>query len=396
MSRQLAVRNPNTQLANLSRAVSTLANVASTLKKSAPPQAPAPRAARQPRQRVSAPRRAFKPEMEQMLAHEVCSVTNPFCDEAKGSKWPDASAVFTLPVPVRQRIPLTTDANGRVGVIFTSCYGTDGIIPGTFPAANSTFEAAAKASWSDYVPNFSGSQSYRLVTGGVRFTSTVAPMVASGVVNLIELPPTNDTLVDYDAMDLSIQNKPTYTTVPLKDPRSVYGIMRPGGPESRIFTIPWNAGNATTDTQDWSSICIFVEGGPASTQVGFVDVFMNFELTFDPNTNTAYLATPASHMNTPVIKAATELYRTDNSHVGNDAGVDQSFLSKAWGIVKSGGSFVYENAGAIANIGAAGVHAYTGNYPAAGSHLMGAAQSGGRQRFTRGSESWGGSAPNMD
>lgn len=315
------------------------------------------------------------------LAHEVCAITNPFCDASRGSKWPDQSAGQTLAIPVRMRYNVITDAAGNAGVVFTSRY-SQGILPGTMTGStfewNSVVGPPVVYDTEEYKPDFTSADQYRVVSAGIRVTPVTSAMNSQGIVNIIELP-VADSQEDYQIIDTATKNYPSYESLPLKAHDSIYAVMRPNGATAREFrdTIGDSGVEEGTEfsTGDWTSILVNITGGAASTTVAVIDVFLNYEVTFNVSSSNGFLTTRAPLPNLTLTNASTAITQGTAIHRGTDKSVDETFLSKAWGYLKSAGAFVKENGRAIVNIGAAGVHAYTGNYATAGGHLMLAADS---------------------
>lgn len=309
------------------------------------------------------------------VAHDVCAITNPFCDASKGSKWPDQSAGQTLAVPVRMRYNLTTDAAGRTGAMFTSAY-PGGILPGSV-------NAFGEWNWNidglnrdiqGYLPAFTGGlESYRIVSAGVRVTPVTSAMNSQGVINMIEVPPCDD-WNDYATVAATLKNFPSYETLPLKSHDSIYGIMRPNGPESRTFVpiqpVADIVPTGTFSTNDWTSILVVVEGGAPASTVAIVDVYVNIELVFSDNNALGYITTRAPHSSPVLTDTSAQLIRGNAIMRGTDDTVDDSFLRRAYAALKGAGSFVKTNGRDILLLGQAAAHAYSGNAMGAGGALM--------------------------
>jgi hypothetical protein len=383
ISNALALANPANQLA---LTVGALGKVVDRLSSSVPKsRTPAPQrqVAAPPRPRPRARRRQTQvPKGSSVgLSHAVCAITNPFCDESRLSKWPDESAGSTLAQPVRQRITLTTDANGRAAVAFTSTYA-GGIIPGTLSVGGAfqTVQAAPGPPPTYFVdtyqPNSTSFDQYRLVSGGVRVMPITSAVNSQGIINMIEIPPI-ETLADISGLPTTVKSYPSYESMPLRATDALYGQMRPSGPEARMFHdaqfgATMDESNTAIDSHDWSCIVVTIEGGAASTAVAVVDIFMNFELmvTADANSVFGILAGRPPPANPFLTRGSTALLREHAIYRGTDESVDRSFLEKASSYVSSAAGFLRDNSGTILNLAAAGAHAYSGNLPAAGGHLM--------------------------
>lgn len=307
------------------------------------------------------------------LAREVCAITNPFCDASRGSKWPDQSAGQTLSVPVRVRHNITTDASGNAGTVFTTNY-PHGILIGhvTHPYWDWGV-AAGEHLTSSYAPLLLGADQFRVVSAGVRVTPITSAMNSQGILNLIELP-VADNGSDYVRVDLTTKAYPSYESLPLKAHDSVYAIMRPNGPTAREFKDLDDRYILVTDpvfeTNDWTSIMVSVAGGPATTTVAVVDVYINLEVTISAGSAYGFLTTRAPLPNLALTNASAAITQGTAIYRGSDGSVDESFMSRAWSYLKGAGTFLKDNARPILQLGAAGVQAYNGNLAGAGGHLM--------------------------
>jgi len=310
----------------------------------------------------------------EQLVHDVCAITNPFCDASKNTKWPDQSSGQTLSIPVRQRVNVTTDASGNAAVIFTANYSA-GIIPGSVAGGEFVWAEVSPAvlALDPYEPEFTEADQYRLVSGGVRITPITSAMNSQGIINIIELPPA-DNVNDYRDFSLVSKNYPSYESLPLKSNDSVYATMRPSGATAREFRdsdfrVSVVAADPFT-TGDWSSIVVNVAGGAASTIVAVVDIYMNYEVTVATVSSLGFLTTRAPRPNLTLTNASTAIVQARSIHRGTDTTIDESFMSKAWGYLKDAGSFARDNARPLLHLAAAGASAYSGDPVSAGGHLM--------------------------
>lgn len=307
--------------------------------------------------KANQPRVANSNAMLARLAHQACDVTNPFCVGSIRSKWPDGSSAYTIAMPRRKRIAVTTNSNGSVAVVLSPCAGgfCDYMV-GTLN--NTTLQASFSipdktADVRNYEPvlqdlgtvTTSYTQS-RTVSCGFSFTPTASFTDAKGSYSFIE---SNSLILkstgtfDFDA---SVLQRPTYYTVPLRNTDSTYIISRPSGASSREFhdigfakVTSGSIDNATStqsvNTQDWSAIYLIVQGGPTSQVVGFIDVYQNVEVTIKTSDVTmAPMLTPAPPMNNMLVKASQALSRTNVPVSGTVDKVDKTFLAKAYDFFK--------------------------------------------------------------
>lgn len=217
----------------------------------------------------------------------VCSVTDPFCIHAKGGRWTDETNIPSLPFQTRGQIACTTNANGHFCAImvpdWAGGYATSAVEAGgvfTFAGNLTQFD-------STFAPH-----QYRLVTGGWKFISTAAPMTAQGTVIGIEW---GGGYGDATALQPWSFKVPARYSQPLAVYSPLSYMHRPAGPTSRVFNqyaaaaVPVNG----FSTNDWSWSSLSIQGGPASTTVGYIEWTYNWELTFEENSSyNAFLTKP--------------------------------------------------------------------------------------------------------
>jgi hypothetical protein len=297
------------------------------------------------------------------MAHAICAVTNPFCPESRNSKWPDASANQTLSIPVRQRINLTTDAEGEVTKIFTSAYPA-GVLGGTTTAG-----VFLQTTIANYAPVFLDADSARLVSGGIKVTPITSAVNSQGIINILELPPADNILLEYGIVDTTSKNFATYESLPLKSEKAIYSLLRPSGPQSREFNAVQPLTEPVISTYDWSSVCVNITGGAVSTVVAVVDIYMNFEVTVGVASSLGFITTRPPGLSNRIIQGSTAITLLSGTYKGSDETVDQSFMSKAFGYLKSAGSFLFTNRKSVARLALAGAQAYQGDYGGAAANV---------------------------
>lgn len=140
-------------------------------------QTPAPRKAnqakRKPRQPPKAGVNTLTKAVTNRFTHQVCGLTDPFCNDAIGSKFPDDSSTRTLPYTRRGRVTMNSDASGDLAYVFNPQYVYE---PFTYASVRT---GSAVTSWADsgaasVMPNVT---KYRIVSCGFRLKSVLAPPV---------------------------------------------------------------------------------------------------------------------------------------------------------------------------------------------------------------------------
>lgn len=255
--------------------------------------------------------------------------------------------------------------------MFTSLYQA-GIAPGALSNGIWYWEVDGGYFKLDaYSPTFE-CESYRVVSGGVKVTPVVSLMNSQGYINVIEIPPfSGDPPI---SIDTKVRTFPSYETLPLKSSKSIYGLMRPAGPTSREFRgvktgLVQNLTAAEINTGDWSSILVTCEGAAPSSVVAIVDIYINIEVTLQPNSPLGYLTTKAPPASPTLTRVSNNITQSTAVIVGTDATVDKGFMANAWDGLKSAGNFLISNGKNIAHLGMAGAYAYSGNALGAAANL---------------------------
>lgn len=246
-----------------------------------------------------------------MLAHKVCSITDPFCSQALHQRWPDGTSARTVPYQVRFMLPITTSAAGNVGVMvypgFVKNNSTDFsqlLITTDFLGTNASFDNSSplttqvKTAYS--VPSDSQVTQTRVVSHGIRWIPSVTPMLAKG--NTIMCQGfALDGLVQ--AVGYGVPNAwSSWKIGSIRDDTQVLqGYSAPAGPEARTFSSPegfFPDPNGSTrfaaNTKDWTPLNFAVIGAEASSQVGFLEIVFNLELIYSiESTMSAFAPRPS-------------------------------------------------------------------------------------------------------
>jgi len=211
-------------------------------------------------------------------AHKVCSITDPFCDGARGQKWPDSSSTKTVSIMVRGSQLMTCDAAGAAGSIFIPRWSTG-------YSAATTMTGALGAMGTVAIPSgFPGSvipQSYRLVCGGLKISCLLSRMNAAGTFSVTTIPAGNS--LDLSGMnfgDYQNEDNAFYPMSSLID-KNLYVIFKSAGNEARQFNpIITTTANTAVNTYDWCPVALAVLGGQASVINVRVEYIYHFEVLF--------------------------------------------------------------------------------------------------------------------
>lgn len=114
------------------------------------------------------------------LVEAACGLVNPFCPEARGSKYPDDSSVRTLPFTLQQEAVLGSDGAGFLGafVLPTIAYSPLVTAAVAAPQINATFLDAP------VVPVLTGTSKFRIVSMGYKLRNIAPALTASGMISI--------------------------------------------------------------------------------------------------------------------------------------------------------------------------------------------------------------------
>lgn len=237
------------------------------------------------------------------LTNTICSLADPFCPSARGSRWPDGNGSKTVAVSFEGIFPIVTDASGNAGVMFTASpiYGILKLndIDNTtgFPGGKTESLWAGFADWA------SSASEIRIVSAGVRMYSVASMMTSQGLMRMMEVPSEGSDLNDA-VLETSIFSYayPEMDEKPMKDSGILQGTLTPGGPQSRIF---YSYDSTSEDTHDWSQILCVATGAAPSTTVAQAHYVYNVELKFTGSHVMNRVAAASSVGNSSYLQQAT-------------------------------------------------------------------------------------------
>jgi hypothetical protein len=280
----------------------------------------------------------------------VCSVTNPFCPEAIGSRWPDNS--YTRSV-------------GWSAPGFPSDVGTDANGYGSrlFLADNFQVVQASSITWPTITYNANGAFVFTLPSGVSRYRITswglklscpwLTPMSASGLVSVRLFSPLGgaslgtvlgNTILADSSMDIplaSLVNK------------SVFVIPMPLGENARLFRDI----NAVTAVMvnwvnpGWQVVQIAVSGAPVSASVVHVEMYYHYELVFNDGDASTSFAQPPPTENVAIQRGNGNVLASIGNFVeGSLSKVDSLFQSKAFKYLSAAAAGAYAGPSAAAGV----------------------------------------------
>lgn len=247
---------------------------------------------------------------------QVCALTNPFCDEARGSRIPDDDSSSSQAVTIKGYFAFNSDAAGLA--CFSVKPNPSAVFRVATAIAGSTITTfGGWSAFGDYAAIAASLDKYRVVSFGVRIYSTLAPSDQSGLIKAIVTPVemTNGSSVagglfqQVDAAPVANSN--------------VYWVSKPIG-------TTWKEYNDLTTTCSATQLTVYLSGCKVSTTVGHCEIIMHLEATADFGSVMAGTATPGVAHNPTALTAASTVHRRspDVSHEPN-------FLSTLGSLAKS-------------------------------------------------------------
>lgn len=276
--------------------------------------------------------KSFGPDPSSLMGWVMgtCSVTNPFCPEAKGARWPDNS--FTRSVGwgyQNQMTGITTNVSGTGAVMFTaSLFNTyyGGVVTGTTSAYGGSGNPGV-------TPAMVASR-YRVTTWGLRLNSTASAMTATGVVTVRLFSP--QTMASLTSVDIMATTADASYDIPLSRliGKDAFVFPMPLGTNARLWESSETASAAmgsTVSTHGWQTVQVALSGAPASSVPLNIYMYYNFEIV-PVDGDGANVFSRAPPMSSPVVREANAgvLERIGNFVEGTAEKVDKLVQTKAF------------------------------------------------------------------
>lgn len=271
------------------------------------------------------------------FAMDVCSITNPFCPQAIGAKYPDGSLVRTLVFTVNGKaLNLSSNASGEGAVAF---------LGGVNQVMGSSSITGGVPTWTNPTPNYAPFPStpyrFRIVSWGVRLSNIASPMTAAGVVRIRLYSPltfagmmnTATGVAKSDIADI-FADAVFDVALPKMINEDVFIVSKPIGDNARLFIQPDTATLTGWTNPGWQVIQIGLSGCPNSTACIQASLFYHYEYIAAEGDSTNSFSTPG-RADSPVVKAAgtSVLQQVGNFVEGTLSKVESVFESKAGRLV---------------------------------------------------------------
>lgn len=296
------------------------------------------------RQKAQLPRnnnkghRAHGPAVKQ-----VCSMVNPFCEEALGARYADAAASRSLPYTLRGSATVITGAGGG-GATFVKVTAAGIYVNQTTGATDAAQTTAA--AWTALANFPAGWNESRITSWGVRATVIAPVNTSSGVMKVVSMadPPTVSTI---------------YNTTTFEYPKIEIGPCAPGATatwisktmnprQARAFLpAPATSTGNTLDAEQsgWQTFGIFVNGAAASSNPVYLEVVAHGEFTLNATSALYPYAHPAPTPAPALVQAADHIVSTSpQTHFNKTSeAIDGWFAQAATVALSTAGKWVAEN-----------------------------------------------------
>jgi len=239
-----------------------------------------------------------------MIAHQICSVTNPFCPEALSGKWPDGSFVKSNVWSVDgAEATITSNATGDGALLFYPGFNYNFV--GYASAVGDTVTFNAAASILAAVPT--NVNRFRITSWGLRISTATPAMTTQGMLQIRLFSP-----ITYTSMGIVVKSTrfaDTCEDIPLTRllDKDHFIIPMPMGEDARKWQKTEGATSTWTnfDNIGWQTAVVGVSGAIASTVVLRINAYYHYELMFNDGEGAVAFATPPP-ASSPVVREASK------------------------------------------------------------------------------------------
>ena len=261
----------------------------------------------------------------------ACSITDPFCVHAKAARRPDGLSTNSMPYQVRTMELITTSSTGGARSFFASGFGLYCRAVATLAGGNWTLPATFEDTGVSKTFLDNNANEIRIVSYGLIIRSIVSATTSSGLVVVGSTGYLAPAMV-FPEGQITFDESHIQSLAPGME---LSWISKPIGTDAHNFkdAAAWSP-IAPNAYHDWTSASIEVIGGPNSTAVLSVEVFVNVEFTIATTTGMSSMMPPSKPANALAIKAQQAVHSTVPAII--EGGVEKvgKFLeSKAAGAV---------------------------------------------------------------
>lgn len=253
--------------------------------------------------------------MKGNLVEMICAVTDPFCQKAKGAKWPDGLSEGSLPGQIRGHLSITTLGNGGYLVFCFPAVSTGYLPPQSHGSGYLMATTYALAPGYNAIAAYAAD--YRIVSAGI-IIRNICPALTTGgymiLTRMATVPAVSTTIADGNVYGVET------ATHALCAGMEIPVTFRPLGSSARAFTPI--AGGAVYPASGFDCVSIELVGCPASTAMIDIEFVYNVEFTLTAANVALQQFLPTAAPESPVmVKIANQASTTLSSlaHTGVEA-----------------------------------------------------------------------------
>jgi hypothetical protein len=270
------------------------------------------------------------------LAQQVCSISNPFCPEARGARWPDNSHMRSLGYSRVFTQPLATFADGTGGVLIAQ--GSTALLAfatATIGSGALTFGGGFTA----WTPTDGVANKYRITSWGIKLSCTLPPLSAQGMCHVRLY--SNQSGANFTTINVTDDACEELIDIPIARlvEEDLFVIPMPIGLEARQYRT-LNASGTFANYQNigWQQVVIGITGGAASSsEVLKAYIYVNAELIPGEGASQAVYAMAPPPDSPSVRQGSSNVLESIGNFVSGAADkVEKIFESKAFQIVGAG------------------------------------------------------------
>lgn len=281
--------------------------------------------------------RAPAPQTDRGLisaTQQLCSYTNPFCDVAKGAKWPDGAAIKSVTMDGIGGQTFATDANGNLSVV---CISTEKMVYSVGTVTSNGYTSAFTDIWEFPGNSWAEASRYRITSVGFKISCLSTRMNTQGMLRLRLFSP--QSAASLSSVDIATPYADQVLDVPLSRliEKDIYVTVAAVGINARIFkdtgnTFPTDIAGlvAAGEQLEWQTLVASVVGGQVSTNCLEIVCYQHYERIYPDGHVNSRFATPAKRANQSYIDAAINTTRSIGGFIeGAAKTVDNIYHSRA-------------------------------------------------------------------
>jgi hypothetical protein len=263
------------------------------------------------------------------MARGACSITNPFCPEAIGSRWPDNSYTKSVGWSITNRSgSLGSNASGSGSTLLTCDVGGYSLTSSSVVGDVVTYPATFTP-----VTTFpSNAARYRITSWGIKINTLLSKMTAAGMIRIRLFSPIGGATLGVTSLSSPFADASLDLPVSRLVDKDMFIFAAPLGDNARIFR---DAAAVTSTVANWINpgfqvIQIGFDGAPVSTGILNMSVFINYEIVFaDGDSSNAYAQPPPAN-NLPLQQLSAYVQaRTGNFIQGSGEMIDKVVMKVA-------------------------------------------------------------------